>query len=355
MARPSAGGNIAFVLAALCTLLVVYASLHPLAGWHDSGAPLTAFVTAGWPRYTIWFDLAVNVAGYLPLGFLWVPANMTRLRAGPAVVVATVLGAGLSLGLETAQNFLPSRVPSNVDWACNSLGTLVGALLGARWGRTLLDGGRLHAWRSAWVADGPAGDFGLMLAVLWLFTQCDPATLLFANGDLRSLLGLAVGLPYSATGFARVEAALVAAHTLALGLLLQGLFRRRAFLPAVAVVAAGLAAKSLVLALAMGAGHALAWATPGSLAGFATGLVAWAACAWLPGGLRRALAAMALLAATALVNLAPENPYLVNALQVWTPGYFFNFHGVTSLAATVWPFLALAWLVRPQGRMHELQ
>ncbi|MBL8491709.1 MAG: hypothetical protein JNM82_13095, partial [Rhodocyclaceae bacterium] len=85
------------------------------------------------------------------------------------------------------------------------------------------------------------------------------------------------------------------------------------------------------------------------------GLVAWTACAWLPGGLRRALAAMALLAATALVNLAPENPYLVNALQVWTPGYFFNFHGATSLAATVWPFLALAWLVRPQGRMHELQ
>ena len=36
------------------------------------------------------------------------------------------------LGLETLQNFLPSRVPSNVDLGCNALGGLIGALAGAR-------------------------------------------------------------------------------------------------------------------------------------------------------------------------------------------------------------------------------
>lgn len=344
MARPPAGGHFSPVLAGVFTLLVVYASLHPLSGWHASGASPFAFLAAGWPRYSSYLDLAFNVAGYMPLGFLWVPANLSRLPKVPAVAVAALLGSALSLGMEVAQNYLPSRVPSNLDWACNSLGALLGALTGARWGPALLDGGRIHAWRMGRIVGGRMGDLGLVLAGLWLFTQLDPATLLFGNGDLRGLLGLRDAFPYLAQGFARVEAILVGAHALALGLLFQALFREHGRASAAAVLVAGLAAKSIVLAVAMGPDHALAWATPGSMAGLAGGLLLWLACAGLAPRLRLALGAVALLAATVLVNLAPNNPYLLHALQVWSPGHFFNFHGVTSLVASAWPFLALAWL-----------
>ena len=191
-------------LAAAYTLLAVYASLHPLSGWSDSGIDATAFLTAAWPRYYTAFDQFVNVAGYLPFGFLWVAALLPRLGIVAAVLLVTFCGGGLSLTMEVLQNYLPSRVPSSLDLAGNTLGALAGALLGARWGGHLLDGGRLHNLRVRHVLAGNLGDAGLLLMGLWLLSQLMPETLLFANGDLRSLVGLDAPLPYSAKHFTEI-------------------------------------------------------------------------------------------------------------------------------------------------------
>ena len=64
--------------------------------------------------------------------------------------------------------------------------------------------------------------------------------------------------------------------------------------------------------------------------------------------LRRALGAVALLLATVLVNLAPQNPYLAEAATVWAQGHFLNFNGLTRLLSMLWPFLALVWLLIPE-------
>ena len=69
------------------------------------------------------------------------------------------------------------------------------------------------------------------------------------------------------------------------------------------------------------------------------------AAAQLPGRIRQALAALSLMLATALVNLAPENPYYTAILQVWHQGHFLNFNGLTRLTSALWPFLALPWLM----------
>ena len=69
-------------LAVAYTLLVVYASLHPFTGWRDSGAPAMGYLTAAWPRYYTVFDMAVNVAAYMPLGFIWVPTLQGVSSAG---------------------------------------------------------------------------------------------------------------------------------------------------------------------------------------------------------------------------------------------------------------------------------
>ncbi len=342
--RPSAS-PLSLYLAAAYTLLAVYASLHPFTGWRDSGVDVFAFLQAGWPRYLQLVDLPINLMAYVPLGFLWVPAFKPRLGRNTAVLLATLVGAILSLCMEVLQNYLPTRVPSNLDVALNTAGALLGALAGARWGGHLLDGGHLHAQRVHRVRPGAMGDAGLMLIGLWLLTQLTPETLLFGNGDLRSLLGLEAPLPYSAGRFAEMEAAIVCAQTMAVALLATRLGRTPALPPVVLLLVAALLLKTLVMALSLGAGRALAWTSPGGVIGLATGVGLWLIARTLPAALQKALAAVALLFATVLVNLAPDNPYLVNTWQTWSAGQFLNFHGLTKLAATLWPFLALPWLM----------
>ena len=70
-------------------------------------------------------------------------------------------------------------------------------------------------------------------------------------------------------------------------------------------------------------------------------------------GRRLALAGLLLMAATALVNIAPENPYLANSLQVWRQGHFLNFNGLTRLVSTLWPFVALVYLLLAAGRRED--
>jgi uncharacterized membrane protein len=87
--------------------------------------------------------------------------------------------------------------------------------------------------------------------------------------------------------------------------------------------------------------------------GIPAGLLTYLAAAWLP---RRGMAAAAsalLLAGVALLNLAPENPYLEAAVQTWRHGHFLSFDGVTSLVSTLWPFLTsiyLAWWAFAGGK-----
>ena len=57
---------------------------------------------------------------------------------------------------------------------------------------------------------GHAVDLGLVLLALWLFTQLNPETLLFGNGDLRDLLAAQPADFYAAATFARIEAGVAA-------------------------------------------------------------------------------------------------------------------------------------------------
>jgi len=111
-------------------LLVVYASLYPFEGWRVVGVSPFAYLSAAWPRYVTWFDLLLNVAGYLPFGLLAIAALRPNLRGFPAFVVAGAGAALLSLLLEAAQTYLPARFASNLDLLCNVIGAALGAAIG---------------------------------------------------------------------------------------------------------------------------------------------------------------------------------------------------------------------------------
>jgi VanZ family protein len=341
------GSPLARFLLVAYVLLAVYATLYPLAGWRDPGVPAWAFLGAPWPRYLTGFDLAANFAGYLPYGFLCALALQPGLRGAPAVLAAALTGGGLSLALEAAQSFLPARIPSNVDVLANILGAIAGALAGARFGPRLLEGGPLRHLRSSLFLPGARVDLGLTLLALWLFAQLNPATLLFGTGDLRNLLAVPAGAAHAAELFVAIEAVTAAANLAAVALLASVLVAGGA--PARTIVCgligAALVVKTLAFAILMRAENVLAWATPGAQLGIAVGaLAALAALSW-PRGLRLALAAALLAAATALVNFAPPNPYLAAILKVWAQGHFLHFNGLTHLVAAAWPFAALGYLV----------
>ncbi|MDD2990482.1 MAG: VanZ family protein [Zoogloea sp.] len=336
---------LAAYFAAAIGVLIVYACLHPFSGWRDPGLPAFEFLSAPWPRYYTWVDLTVNVIGIVPFSFALVSALLGRLPRAGAVALAVLLTFLLSLSVETLQNFLPSRVPSNVDVGCNTLGGLLGALAGGRWGGSLFHPrSGLTRWRRKRIVAGHPGELGLVLMGLWLLTLLTPGNLLFASGDLRPLLDLPTPLQFNPMRFVKVEAAIAACQLVAVGLTARCMMRQFSPWPLVLLVLLGLGAKTLAAAAFFSPGDPFHWATPGGQLGLAAGAALLGVSLLLPARSHTMLAGLALLLGTALVNLAPENPFLPSDIALVPQGNFLNFHGLTQLTASLWPFITFAYL-----------
>ncbi|MDR1934064.1 MAG: VanZ family protein, partial [Candidatus Accumulibacter sp.] len=308
--------------------LIVYASLHPFSGWRASGISPFVFLEAGWPRYWTLFDLAINVAAYVPFGFLLAQSIERRARRLPAALIACASGVLLSLAIESIQSYLPSRVPSNVDLLCNGLGACLGAILSFCCGKRFF--ARVSRAQEHFLAPVPHAEYGLVLIGLWLLIQLSPETLLFGAGDLRHLLAISPALRYDAPSFFALETGIIVCNTLAIGLIVSLFFAGSAPSRILArFFAAALLIRTLAAAVLVGAQSALAWLTPGAGVGILVGGAALMLVLLLPIPIRIAIAGMALMAGTVLVNLAPFNPYSAAALAVWRQGHFLNFNGLT--------------------------
>lgn len=346
MRHSERASTLARTLLAAYLLLVVYASLHPFAGWRDPGEAF-AYLLAPLPRYIAGFDIFANIVGYMPLGFLGVLALHPGARGFAAVATSCAASGLLSIGLEGLQSWLPSRIPSNLDLGANLAGALAGALIAAPLARTLLADHGLAALRHRWFRIGGRIDIGLALVALWLLTQLNPETLLFGSGDLRVLFASPTSELHPAEHFIRIEAVVAGAQTLALGLFLALLGARaqpsrRLF--AIVLIAA-LGVRTFAYGMLFSPQEALIWITPGAMFGLAGGALAAILAIGLPRVGQVAICGLALMAATAVVNLAPENPYLLSSLAVWRQGHFFNFNGLTRVVSAAWPFAAIACLL----------
>ena len=339
------------------TLLVVYGSLHPFSGWRNHGIEPFAYLFAPAPRYVTAFDLAANVAAYFPLGFLGVLALFPVLRGAAGVTAAAIAGVLLSVTLETLQNYLPSRIASNLDVSANAFGALAGAMVATRIAYRLMRDAGLHALRYRVFRPGGHVDLGLVLIALWWVSQLNPETLLFGAGDLRELLRGPTATLHEPAVFMRVEAGVAAANTLAVGLLAAALLNRGQSpqLMVIGLLTGALLVRTLAFGTLFSPPDMFAWVTPGAAYGVGIGvLLVVIACA-LPRTATLVLSALALMAATALVNLAPGNPYTAAALAVWRQGHFFNFNGLTRIVSAVWPFCALVYLMLLAGERRRLE
>ena len=151
-APPRRGSPVARAALLAYLLLIVYASWYPFTGWRNNGLPPFSFLNLVKQRYWTGFDVMVNIVGYVPLGVLLVLALYPLVRGIWAVLLAAIFGILVSGTMETVQNYLPSRVPSNLDLLTNSVGCFIGACIGPLAVRLLLAEGRLNRLRRRWFA-----------------------------------------------------------------------------------------------------------------------------------------------------------------------------------------------------------
>ena len=351
--------TVAGPLSAAVICLIIYASLYPFGDWRDQGISPLTFLTAPWPRYLASFDVAVNVAGYAPLGFLLALVSLRSGRTALALTAAVLCGALLSLCMETLQSYLPSRIPSNVDLALNIVGTALGAC--TAWALDRL--GVIGTWsrfQARWFAPDARGALALLL--LWPVALLFPAPVSMGLGQVLERLEIALAGALEGTPFIDwlplrdielqplvpgVELVCVALGVLTpilLGYCVIRTAKQRAVF-AVLALAAGMGASALSAALSYGPEHAWAWLDAPVRVGLA--LAAVLALLTLPLR-RRGAAALALLVLSiqlALLNQAPASAYFAQTLQTWEQGRFIRFHGLAQWLGWLWPYAALLYLL----------
>jgi VanZ family protein len=346
--------------------LIVYASLYPFTGWRDQGIEPWAFIWSPWPKYWTAFDFAANTCGYMPLGFLLALSFLRRGKArfAPAsnflaVAVATASSAVLSFAMESLQSYLPSRVPSNVDFVLNTLGALGGALVAAALDMT----GAVDRWerlRGRWFVDEARG--ALVLLTLWPFALLFPAAVPFGLGQVLERLEAALGEWLADTPFlewlpvrdVELQPLVPAAELLCVTLgalipcllaysVMRSVAQRALF--GIGIIFLGIATTALSAAMSWGPAHAWAWLSlpvqVGVSAALLLGLV------FLPLS-RRACAALVLLALVlhlSVLNQSPASAYFAHTLQAWEQGRFIRFHGLAQWLGWAWPYGALAYVL----------
>lgn len=350
-------------------LLIIYASWFPFSGWRGSGLSPFIFLNTTMPQYWTGFDVVVNIIGYIPLGMLFALAVYPKVHGIWAILLASILSILVSGTVEAVQTYLPSRVPSNLDFFTNSAGGFVGALIGAFGARTYLDESRLYRLRQRLFAQHAS--LGLVLLALWPLAQIYPQPYLFGHGQVLPILSnwlsklldtnidlialLRPGAAMSVEQYWLSETIITACGMTGAVLTLLCIARRgapRALLVA-GLLTAAIVVKALASSLFFTPENALVWVTPGAQGGFLIGLIMVSGLAFAPHVAQRRLAAVTLVLSLLVVNTIPVNPYFSATLSGWVQGKFLNFNGAAQFLSLMWPFFALWFLLLPSHKLNR--
>jgi len=320
----------------VCTLLIAYASLYPFAPLRPPGDLLGAFFLK--PRYLVSFDLWVNVLAYIPFGALACYRFRQRGHGRP-VVLALLLASALSLALEACQLFIPTRVGTIFDVMANAAGAGIGALALVEPGRSLVTRPLAEA-RDRLFTGGLWGDAGIVLLVLWLLAQLNPALPFFGagnitgegEGSLQVLTALAAGI--SVCAFALFVSTLMRGT--------DGSLRMTLVLLSVALWLK-FAAGSFMLKPHI----SVEWMSGGRVLGLIAGLAGFFAMRRLARLARIYLAIVLMLAGALFSKIFGAYSAVEEFLRVfnWPHGQLAGFATLTRFLHELWPFAALVFLI----------
>jgi len=326
-------------------LLILYISLNPFDFDFQNGIAAWAWLDAPLPRFITLFDVTVNILAYIPFGFLVMFAAYPRWRNYVALGIALGLSAALALGVETLQSWLPTRIPSQMDWWANILGGLLGGLLAIPLGPQWLSGSAIRRRFDQW--------FGLNWAACALFllfpwSQIYPQSSWLGTGVWGHAIFASVDWGTLVINHVIQETIITSLCWLGIALLLSLGLRPKAPQWRILNGLLGLTVviKILFTTLQFGADFSLIWLTAGALWGMVIGsiLLRWAL--QLEAGTKFWIALICLLGTTIAVNVLPDNPYFILTLRHWYQGRLLHFNELMQWVSVVWLPLALVWMIR---------
>lgn len=330
----------------LYAALLVYGSWYPFAWGAAPVAPLAFLHTM--PTYLDKGDVIQNVLVYMPFGLLIVAWCGRRLPFAAGLLLAAVAGTALSLGIETCQQYLPSRVPSLVDVAMNFGGSVIGGLFGALVNRRTMPGATLLRLRDDWFRPGPLVSTGLIVIALWMLSQTTPLVPSLDIAQLRSKLGYLYRSAMAPYWFSWGKLATLWCYQVALGILLCTLLHSgRPFLRLYLILAALVCAWKMLVV-----GRVLSLEL---LAAVTLALPALAVTRRLR-PTASAMAGVALLAAgLAIYELLPGDAAVLQPAFNWVPfeGQMNDLSGLENILEFLWPPMAMACLLRLALPFHR--
>lgn len=331
---------------ALCyTVIILMASLYPFSGWRMTGIPVFDFYTYPLPYYQTVFDNTINLLAYIPLGFTIVLNTKNRWFG---ILLALTWGTTLSAGVEFLQQFLPSRVASNLDILSNSAGTLIGALIAA-----LIPWHHIQQYlriRHMWLRSSQWVDIGTIWLGLWLLTQMDATQPLFSMVSARSDLPQPISSPLaSPTIFLMLlEMASVFLHIVSLALFASCLVRPRHAIPSVIwlVFGLGFLCKISAALLMLSPVQFFSWLNFNVLAGGGAAVWILTLLLRLPSRSRALIGCITLTFGLIISWSWPISPSFsaIASLLDWDYGHLLHFNALVSTIRTLWPYGALVIL-----------
>ena len=321
-------------------LLIAYASLYPFLPVRPPSGELVAAFFAR-PRYVTGFDVALNVLAYAPLGMLACLYFREGSPLARAILKATALGFAFSFAMECAQLFIPTRIASIYDVAANTAGALAGALVFVDpWNSVATR--PLGELRTRIVIDGGWGDAGLVLVILWLIAQLNPALPFFGAGNILA--------EDDASGAAAIlQWAGVALSICGFGLFISSVLRGQqgALRTTVLLLSVALWLKFVAASFMLQPHFAEDWLSVGRVVGLVAGIALLLPLRLLPRGARMYAAILFVLAGALLSKIFGAYGALDQLLRVfrWPYGQLATFTTLTQYLHEAWPLLALVFLI----------
>ena len=311
------------------------------------------FFASGLPRFWTSFDVIANLLVYVLGAMLLSWALQAKWPSLISSVMAFVLSAALSFGVEWLQVLLPTRVPSLLDWILNCLGAALGASVALLSPRIALESwlrDRFAVFRSAGALSAQRPGLLLALLCLWFAAQLSPQGLAFSVGEW-----VGQRFVFEASQIGTIYAPLLEAVATALMVLVIGLFLQvllgtgiNPVAPTLVLFAVLICLKAAVFARLWGPSSAFGWLSAVTQGGLLIGLFLLSVlCLMLRfSSAKRWWLVLGLLALlTMLFNLAPESEYRRNLMQTWNPKQWRAVEALLVWIGFAWPALAALYCV----------
>ncbi|CAM3705967.1 VanZ family protein [Polynucleobacter brandtiae] len=325
--------------------LIFYLTLTPFDFNFQNGISVLAWLEAPLPRFITLFDVSVNILAYIPLGFMLVLACYPRWRNFVALGIALIISAILSFSAESLQTWLPTRIPSQMDWWANVLGGLLGGLLAIPLGPQWLSGSAIRRRFDQWFGVNWAA---CALFLLFPWSQIYPQSSWLGTGVWGHAIFASVDWGTMVINHVIQESIITALCWLGTGLLLSMGMRPKAPQWNIlnGLLCLTVLMKVIFTTLQFGVELSFLWLTAGAIWGMILGsiLLRWALL--LSKGSKFWLTILCLLSATLAINFLPDNPYFILTLRHWYQGRLIHFNELMQWVSVVWLPLALFWVIR---------